>query len=196
MKGTVERDPRYGGVAMALHWLTAAAILLMLASGIAMTRMEPGMTAFNLYQWHKALGITVLALTLIRIVWRFGHRPPPLPAAMPHWEKTGARLAHLGFYLLLLGLPLSGWLLVSVSPLNLPTSWFGLFLIPHLPAPAEMAMRQMLNDWTSQAHVLAGWTLLTLLVLHVGAALRHSLILRDHVVRSMLPRWIAAKAKD
>ncbi|SNS57546.1 MULTISPECIES: cytochrome b [unclassified Azospirillum] len=188
-----QHDPRYGGVAMALHWATAAAIFLMLASGLTMTRMAPGMTAFNLYQWHKALGITVLALTLIRLVWRLGHRPPPLPDAMPTLEKLGARLAHLGFYALLLGLPLSGWLLVSVSPLNLPTSWFGYFLIPHLPAPTDAALRQTLNSLSETAHGLGGWTLLALLFVHIAAALRHALILHDHVLRSMLPRWLAPR---
>lgn len=192
MSGTVAPDPRYGGVAIGLHWLTAVAILLMLASGLTMTRMTPGMTAFNLYQWHKALGITILALTLIRLVWRLTHRPPPLPATMPTWEQRAARLAHLGFYLLLLGLPLSGWLLVSVSPLNLPTSWFGQFLIPHLPAPADPDFRSLLNDAAQRTHDLAGWVLIALLVLHIGAALRHGLILRDRVLRSMLPRLRAA----
>ncbi|MFM2045233.1 MAG: hypothetical protein RLY86_3809 [Pseudomonadota bacterium] len=179
---------RYSAGAMALHWLTAAAIVLLLASGLTMTRMEPGQTAFSLYQWHKALGLTVLLLTLARIVWRLTHRPPALPDSMPRVERTGAHLAHIGFYALLIGLPLGGWAMVSYAPYNVPTSWFGLFIVPHLPgAPAEEAARTLLKDQLRLAHEIGGWVLMAMLALHVAAGLRHALVLKDGVFQRMVP---------
>ena len=179
---------RYSMVAMALHWLIALAVILLLGSGLAMTRMAPGLLAFDLYQWHKALGITVLALSVLRLLWRLTHRPPPLPDDMPRLERLGAKLGHLGFYALLIGLPLGGWAMVSVSPLNVPTSWFGLFVIPHLPgAPDDLATRKSLEGLFKLAHEVGGWMMLALLVLHVAAGLRHALVLRDGVFDRMVP---------
>ena len=89
------------------------------------------------FQLHKSLGLTILALSLLRLVWRLTHRPPPMPATMPAWEQLAARGVHAAFYGLMIGLPLSGWLMVSAQwdggkPLNVPTLWFGIFEVPHL----------------------------------------------------------------
>ncbi|WP_114394141.1 YceI family protein [Oleisolibacter albus] len=178
---------RYTGVAMALHWLIALAVLLLLASGLVMTRIPSGPATFSLYQAHKALGLTVLALTLLRVLWRLTHRPPPLPDSMPPLERLGAHLGHFGFYVLLLLLPLTGWAAVSYSALNLPTSWFGLFLVPHLPGPADPEIRTRAAEGLGGLHGIGGWAMLALLLVHVAAALRHALILRDGVTERMLP---------
>lgn len=178
---------RYTGVAMTLHWAIALAVLLLLASGLVMTRMGEGPLAYSLFQWHKALGVTVFALTLARIGWRLANPPPPLPDTMTGWERTAAKLGHAGFYVLLVALPLGGWALVSVSTLNIPTTWFGLFGIPHLPAPESLETRQTLEALFIDAHAIGGYVMLALVAVHVGAALRHALILKDGTLTRMLP---------
>jgi len=129
---------------------------------------------------HKAIGITVLVLTLGRIGWRLGHRPPPLPPATPGWERLAAHAVHRLFYLLLMVLPLSGWAMVSGIRRN-PLDWFGLFPIPYLPIPPSLA--HLGHD----AHGLIGFAMLGLVALHVAAALRHHFVLRDGVLSRMLP---------
>lgn len=180
---------RYDGVAIALHWLTALAVLALIALGLIMTDL-PNSSAmkFSLFQWHKSLGITVLALTLVRIAWRLGHRPPALPDAMPAWEKLAAQAGHVALYVLLVGLPLTGWAVVSASPLNIPTLLYGVIPWPHLPVLSTLADKKPVAEAFEGVHSAAAWILIVLLVVHVGAALRHHWALGDDVMRRMLPR--------
>ena len=183
---------RYDAVAMILHWLTAAAVLGLLVAGMTMTRLHPGSALqFTLYQLHKSVGITVLALTLARLGWRLAHRPPPLPETMPAWERLAAGATHLALYGLLLGLPLTGWAVVSASPFNIPTVLYGLLPWPHLPmlATLDPAGKHAAEAVLKQLHDAGAWTMAALLALHVGAALRHHFQLRDGVMARMLPRW-------
>jgi cytochrome b561 len=178
---------RYDLVAIALHWLMALGILALIAIGLTMTHWPvTPMVKFQLYQLHKSIGITVLLAALLRILWRFTHRPPPLPALLP-WEKAAAEGMHRVLYIIMLGLPLTGWALVSVSPFNLPTVLYGLVPWPHLPvlptlqakAPVEAAMKLI--------HGKLGWAFLALVLLHAAAAFRHHFILRDGILRRLLP---------
>src|SRR5262245_39321595 len=132
---------RYTAVAIILHWTIATAIVINFALGLWMHEAidRPGSVARAIasYQLHKSIGLTVLALTFVRLGWRLTHKPPPFPAAMPRWEKIVAKGTHWAFYALLIFIPLSGWLYVSTqwrhdAPLNVPTLWFGLFKVPHL----------------------------------------------------------------
>jgi len=161
---------RYSGIAILFHWTIAVLVLVNLWIGLVGGSMPA----------HKAIGITVLVLTLGRIGWRLGHRPPPLPPATPAWERLAAHAAHRLFYLLLLVLPLSGWAMVSGTRRN-PLDWFGLFPIPYLPIPPSLA--HLGHD----AHGLIGFAMLGLVALHVAAALRHHFLLRDDVLSRMLP---------
>ncbi|MCJ2034955.1 cytochrome b [Methylobacterium sp. J-068] len=180
---------RYTRVAIALHWLTALAVLGLIGIGLVMTHGDlTAIRRFQLYQWHKSVGITVLGLSLLRLGWRLSHRPPPLPAALPRRERGGAHLAHLLLYALTLGLPLVGWALVSASPFNLPTMLFGTVPWPHLPVLPEMANKAAVEAWLKDIHAWGAWFLIALLLLHVGAALRHHWVLRDDTLRRMLPR--------
>lgn len=175
------RDARYSTVAIAFHWTIAALVIANLIIGIG----HDGIPALRaLMGAHKAIGITVLVLTLARVAWRIGHRPPPLPARTPGWEKGLAHAVHWTLYLLMLAMPLTGWLMVSgpsPSGATRPTSWFGVFDIPALPASPGAA------DLGHDAHGLLGWVMLALVVLHVAAALRHHLLLRDTVLARMAP---------
>jgi cytochrome b561 len=200
------REARYTAVAIALHWLIAAAIVGQILAGWwmgdaidqARTLAAAGQTdeanalrraAFETIQLHKATGITVLALSVLRLVWRLFNPPPPPPAGMPGWQVFAAGTTHLLFYVLMIGIPLSGWVMVSSSTFSNPTMWFGLFEIPKLPGFGTMApeQRAAINDASDSAHGALAWVTVGLLVLHVVAALKHQFMDRDGVLGRMLP---------
>jgi cytochrome b561 len=198
---------RYGSVAIALHWLIAAAIMIMIATGLWMTRAinvpETQAQAFSTYQFHKSLGLSILILSAIRLIWRLLHRPPALPSHMSRWERRAARGAHGFFYGLMIALPVTGWMYTSAgwnsnlsAPFQIPTIWFGIFEWPHLPfvASAPEPMRALVADTALTGHELLAWGCVVLIFLHVAAALKHHFIDRDEVLVSMLP-WFRTIAR-
>lgn len=179
---------RYGAVAIVLHWTIAFAIAGLLMLGTVMVRLTPGSSLqFELYQWHKSVGITVLALSLLRLGWRLAHPPPPLPANLRPWERALARLTHVGFYVLMLALPLSGWMIVSASLWNIPTVLYGAIPLPHLPILSTLEHKKPVEDALKEVHEWLAITTTTLLVLHVAGALKHHFVLRDDTLLRMLP---------
>lgn len=172
------RGERYSSVAIAFHWTIALLVIVNLVIGIGHDAI-PALRA--LMGAHKAIGVTVLLLTAGRIAWRIAHRPPALPAGTPAWEKGVAHATHWTLYLLMIALPLSGWLMVSGPGPHRPFQWFGLFDIPTLPVGKPLA------DLGGTAHGPLGWVMAALVVLHVGAALRHHLLLRDSVLVRIAP---------
>lgn len=191
---------RYSAVAIALHWAVAVCILSMIPMGLWMTAAieQPGSQAlaYRVFQIHKSIGFLILALTVVRIVWRLTHRPPALPARMKRWETFAANATHVAFYVLMLALPLTGWLYVSAGwavaqdrALEVATSWFGLFPIPHLPGVAELAagVKRALAFQAMGAHAAMAWGAVVLVALHVGAALKHQFVDRDGVLAHMVP---------
>ena len=170
---------RYSAVAIAFHWTIALLVIVNLIVGIGHDAL-PALRAWM--PGHKAIGITVLALTVLRVAWRLAHRPPPLPAITPRWERGVAHATHWALYLLLLLMPLSGWAMVSGPEGRRPLTWFGAFDLPYLPVSGTTA------GAGHEAHALLGWVMLALVVLHVAAALRHHLILRDSLLLRILPR--------
>lgn len=171
---------RYTKVAMTLHWIIA--ILVIANIGIAELTEDLSREARGPYMdVHKAFGITVLVLTLARIAWRLGHKPPPMPASMPAWQTATARITHFAFYLLLLALPLSGWLWMSTYPA--PVSYFGLFEVPVLPVAGQEALGETLHE----GHEVMGKAMLALVVLHILGAFKHLLVDKDGVFGRMLP---------
>ncbi|MBN8608154.1 MAG: YceI family protein [Caulobacterales bacterium] len=195
-----EQARRYSAVAIVLHWAIAFAILLMIPLGWWMGDMaEDGVVSdgiFRAYQLHKSIGLTVLALSLVRLAWRLLNPPPPLPAHMPGWERFIAKAIHWAFYALMIGLPLTGWLYVSAGwsehddqPLLVTTHWFGLFVVPHLfGLPAAGAdVREAVADTAMSAHSLMAWGALVLAALHAAAALKHHVFDKDEVLADMVP---------
>ncbi|MBX9931695.1 MAG: cytochrome b [Methylobacterium sp.] len=179
---------RYSLVAIVLHWLSALGILALVAMGLAMTQLELApMRKFELYQWHKSLGITVLLLTLLCLGWRLLRPPPALPPGMTKVERRAANGAHILLYGLLIGMPLTGWAVVSASPFNIPTLLYGTIPWPHLPVIATLVDKASAEKLLAVVHAGGAWILIALLMLHVGAALRHHFILRDDTLRRMLP---------
>lgn len=174
----------WGWLAMTLHWLMAALILAAWPIGFAMTRWFEGDLAqkFELYQLHKSLGFTILTLALLRLLWRLVNTAPELPETLAGWEKRLAHATHWGLYALFLVLPLTGWLMVSTSPIQVPTVVFGLVPVPHLTGPDEA-----LFEVTQTTHRWLAWGFGVLLLLHIAAALKHHLVLKDQVLARMLP---------
>jgi cytochrome b561 len=171
---------RYGAVAQGLHWLIAALVLTMFGLGWYMADLPLGQQKLDLYQLHKSLGLTIFALVVLRLGWRLGHAPPPLPAALPAWERTVAKGAHVLFYVILLVQPLIG--LVQSNAANFPVVVWGV-----LPLPALIGTNEALGETLVEVHELVARALLVLILLHVAAALRHHFILKDDVLRRMLP---------
>lgn len=182
---------RYTSVAIILHWLIAVMVIGQLAGGLYMNKLPDTEAAlkFELFQLHKSFGITILLLTLVRLGWRLTHKAPPLPAAMAGWEKLAARGAHVGFYILLIALPLVGWAVVSSSPLadSVQTYLFGVIHWPHLPFFDGVSDRKALSHDIAEIHEYLGFAMIGLIALHVGAALKHQFVNRDTVLAHMLP---------
>lgn len=181
----MSRPDRYDGVAAGLHWLIAILILGMVAGGFNLENEAlPQSLRFQMFQLHKSIGITILGLTLLRLVWRLTHRPPPLPdSGQSAWQKRLALATHWGFYILLVAIPLSGWAMVSASPLGIPTVLYGVIPWPHLP----VEMSQPAYERFYETHEALVKLTLALLALHVGAALYHHYKLRDGLIRRMWP---------
>jgi cytochrome b561 len=181
-------EARYSAVAIALHWLIALAVLALIAIGLVMTRSAPGsMRQFQLFQLHKSIGITVLALSLCRLAWRLSHRPPALPATLPAWQRALALATHGAFYILIIGMPLTGWAMVSTSPLHLPTMLYGRIRLPDLPFSPAARHGGAVEAVFRQTHDTAAWIMIALVALHIAAALKHHFVDRDAILRGMLP---------
>lgn len=184
---TTTTPSRYSAVAIGLHWLIALMLIGLVVVGFVMGDLErSNPLKFQLYQLHKSFGITVLALSLLRLVWRLTHRTPPLPPESKRWEKALAHLTHFGFYALMIGLPLVGWLGVSTAPLKIPTVIFGLFTLPHLPFLQGIAG---ISHDLFELHETLAYILIGLFLLHVGAALKHHFMLKNDIVLRMTPRF-------
>lgn len=188
----MNQQTEYSATAKLLHWLIACFVIALLASALTMTRVSGFQPKFQLYQLHKSMGVTVLGLMIVRVLWRLFVKPPALPSHMPAWEKAAAQGTHLILYILLILLPLSGWAFVSVASLNIPTLLYGYIEWPHIPTLTELSTetKKTIEPLVKNAHATMGWVLLILVILHIAAALRHSLILKDGVMSRMLPRFL------
>lgn len=179
---------KYNAVAMSLHWLIAIAIIILLVMGKVMVEIPRGDPAkFMVMQWHKSLGLTVLALTLVRIFWRLTNAVPGLPSTMRPWERLAAHGTHFAFYFMMLAIPLSGWAIASTSSSGVPTLWFGLFEVPNLPGLQGSPEQHDLHEQAEEAHELLGNLTILLLLLHIGAAIKHHFWDRDDILKRMLP---------
>lgn len=177
---------QYTKVAIALHWLIGLSIIALLVLGLTMEDF-PMEIKKQAYQFHKSLGLTVLVLTFVRILWRLTHKAPPLPDGMKPWEKFAAHAVHFGLYFIMLAMPLTGWALVSSSPRGFPTEYFGLFNWPHIPFLTDIENKKDVSHNFGEAHEILANLAIALIVLHVGAALKHHFINRDGVLIRMLP---------
>lgn len=177
---------RYGWTAIVLHWLIAALFIGQFALGLVMIRVASQRTSFELIQLHKSFGFLLLGLVLVRIGWRLGNKSPELPDEVGPMERRAAPSVHLALYVMQLAVPLSGWVLVSVSVLEIPSMPFNLFLMPHLPIGVS---EQAENFWIF-GHRWLAYAGIALVVLHILAALRHHYLLRDVVLVRMIAPFL------
>lgn len=139
---------------------------------------------FKIYQWHKSFGIVVLVLSVFRLIWRLTHKPPALPDGMKGWEIFAAKITHIGFYALMIGVPLLGWAMVSASTLPIENKLFYLIPLPDMPgiSATEAAEKRL-----KLLHEIGAKLILLLFVLHVGGALKHHFIEKDGTLARMIP---------
>lgn len=173
---------RYSRVAMALHWAGALLVAANVAAGYWMEGRPRGAAKMEAFQLHMSLGVTILVLSAARLAWRLAVPPPPWPSAVAPWQRAIASVTHACFYGLLLVLPISGWVIASASPLDLPKDWFGLVPWPDLP----LATSRPTARAAAGAHGTLVTCLYALLVLHLAGALRH-LAARDGLAGRMIP---------
>jgi cytochrome b561 len=171
---------RYTRTAVALHWLTALLILVALPMGMLMHELDLSPFKLQLYAWHKWIGVTVFGLALLRLLWRATHPVPPLSAGMPGWQRWLASGVHGLLYLLLILIPLSGWLMSSAK--GFQTVYLGIWPIPDL-----IGKHEDLGEILAEVHEALTTGLMLLLLAHVGAALKHHYVDRDDTLGRMLP---------
>lgn len=174
----------YGGVAVVLHWLLAVLIVVAFFIGLSMVDLPLSPLRLRLYNWHKWLGVAVLALSAARLVWRAaGHRPPPLPAHTPRWQQQAYRGTHLVFYALFFAVPLLGWAYTSAD--GVPVVLFGV-----LPLPDFVPRDKPFGDAVLKPlHEVTSYLLAAIVVVHVAAAMKHQFVDGDHLLGRMWPWW-------
>jgi len=181
---------RYSKVAMLLHWTIALLIIGNIGVAWYFNTLH-GLAKIEPVQLHKSIGITVMLLSLARLAWRLAVPPPPLPDAVTGWERGAAQAVHLGFYVIMLGLPLSGWALSSASLLikTFPIVLFHLVPWPAIGPLTTLAPHRMqtVHHFAVLAHHLLVKAAYGLILLHVGAALKHQFVSRDEVAARMIP---------
>lgn len=173
---------RYNKYAIILHWVMALCFFAMLASGLSMEHLELEKSfKFNLYQWHKSLGVLLIVAFIIRIAIRLFHKPPKWPERLSSFDKKAAALGHYALYACMILIPLSGWAMVSSSSYGLPTIVFDLFQWPHIPGIQSNAD---VNFASKVSHKYMAYGFIALIILHIGATLKHKMF--DKI--NLLPR--------
>ena len=178
-------ETSWGVVSILFHWTMAALFLGQFGLGWYMQGVRDLVEQFNLYQWHKSFGFLILGLAGLRILWAVTSRRPRLPDDMPAGEKSLARVSHLVLYLALVLIPVTGWAVVSTTPLPIASWFFGLFVVPKLP----LAISLHAEHFWSTMHAFLAYATIFLVGVHVLAALRHHFRNKDDIlVRMIWPR--------
>ncbi|HET8900163.1 MAG TPA: cytochrome b [Rhodanobacteraceae bacterium] len=179
---TPPRPERWNAIAQLMHWLIAALILVQGVLGLVMVEMPKRPAVIPYYNTHKSIGLTILALVVLRLAWRLlATRRPALPP-MPRWQTGFAETTHVLLYVLIFAVPLSGWLFDSASSLR-PLHWWGVVKMPSLTGGPDADLKAFAHG----LHVSLFWCLVGVAALHVAGALKHHFIDRDNVLRAMLP---------
>lgn len=168
---------RYDRLSVLLHWLTAAIVLAASGLGLAMVRIDaPLPVAFAMFDLHKSLGLTALALMLARLVWRYLRPGPPTPDGFSPREVRQARVGHGVLRAWFIAVPLAGWAMATVSTLGLPLTWFGLADVPLLPVLSALPLetRALLEPRLVLLHKVLAWAGLGLIASHIGLVWWHA----------------------
>ena len=171
---------RYGPTAQWLHWITVLLMLAIVVIAWQMVEIPRNTPARGLYVTaHKSIGIVILVLTLARLAWRARHAAPPLSPGMPGWMAWLAKANHVLLYVVLLGMPLAGYLHSATGAHA--GSFFGLFELPALPR------NDAVSDALLAVHLAGQWLLYAVVALHVLATVWHVAARRDGTLERMLP---------
>lgn len=173
-------ESRYGVVAQLFHWTVVVLIIVQYVLANIAGDLPLGAAKVAVLARHKSFGITILALALLRLIWRWFNTVPAEPLDIPRWQRIAARVSHVALYALLIVTPIAGWLMSSAR--NFPVSWFGLVTLPDFIAPSRPAY-----DILHGVHEFLAITLFCVALLHIAAALKHHFVDRDNVLRRMLP---------
>lgn len=174
------QSDRYDGVAILLHWLIALLIIGNIGLAWSLDNYDHHDPIHQtLLTIHKSIGVTVLALAVLRLAWRWTHPAPPLPE-MPRWQHIVALVTHWLLYALLFVMPVSG--LIDAAAFTEPVNYFFLFKLPTV-----IAHNEPLGHAAMAVHKLSALLLYGLLLAHAGAALFHHYVLKDGILRRMLP---------
>jgi cytochrome b561 len=179
-------DPqRWGSLAKFFHWTIVLLIIVQGTVGLIMVELPKKPNIIPVYTFHKSVGLTILALAVLRLSWRLFDRRPTEPAGITRVQAVAARAGHALLYLLLFLVPLSGWWFDSVSSLR-PLYWFGLVHVPPLggPDPSIPGLKEMARD----RHEWLFWILVAVAAGHAAMALVHQFINRDGTLARMLPQ--------
>ncbi len=173
----------YGIVAIVLHWGMAALMIVLVAMGLYMVSLpDAGFDTrkITLILYHKELGVLALALAIARLCWRLGNVLPRLVDRLPDWQKVAARFVHLSFYGLMFALPITGWIMSSSAGLSV--SVFDWIDLPDLVSRDDDLFALFID-----IHKWLGYALIGLMLVHIGAALRHHFFFKDETLKKMLP---------
>lgn len=170
----------WGSPAKFFHWTVAVLVVAQFALGLAAVAWRLSPLKLNLFVWHKSIGILILILMGLRLLWRLSNRSPDLPDGMPAWERHSARWVHGLFYAVLIAMPVSGWVINSAENIPFRIFWW-------IPLPAIVGPDKGIANLAARVHLLLFVALSLLLLLHVGAALRHHRVRRNDVLKRMLP---------
>ena len=174
---------RFGLVAKTLHWLTLVLLIAAFTLAISMVNMPFSPRKLEFYSWHKWVGVTIFLLAVLRLAWRLTNPVPLQPHGMPRWQTRLAGLSHATLYAILIVMPVTGWIMSSA--LNLPVVYLGL-----IPIPSPFGVDRALGETMKVVHLSLAVALLVMVAILALAALYHHLILRDDILRRMLP-WPA-----
>ncbi len=170
---------RYQTSSILLHWLMALALIANFALGVSVHEMDLSPMKLKMLAWHKWAGMTLLALVTLRLINRLIFQPPP-PEPAPRWQQRAASWMHAALYVLMFAIPFSGWLVTSAA--GIPVIYLNLWELPQLlPKNLEWA------DQLKEVHEALNQALLTLVIVHVLAAIKHHVIDRDSTLIRMLP---------
>lgn len=178
---------RWGSLARFFHWTTVILILVQGTVGLIMVELPKRPNVIPVFNFHKSLGLTILAFALLRLTWRIFDRRPEQPSGMPRWQVRAASLGHVLLYALIFAMPLSGWLFDSASALR-PLYWFGLLHVPSLTGGAN----RDLADIAKETHEWLFWTLLVVAAGHAAIGLYHHFVTRDGILERMWPGRLAS----
>lgn len=170
-----------------LHWAIAVLIIGNIVLGVVGRDAHPP-AKFAILGLHKSIGLTILMLSLLRLGWRLTHRPPALPATMRRWERGLAHIVHACLYIVMIGMPLTGWISVTAYLSAPPIRYFGMVTWPGFPLVRDLAPGTLgpIHSGFALTHSVLGKMALALLVLHVAGALKHMLV-RDGIMWRMAP---------